>query len=40
MLRSSMRRGRLPADNSEVLAMFRLQYVGEAASQPLVDDAS
>jgi len=40
MLGSSMRRGRAPADNSEVLAMFRLQYSGEGATQPLVDDAS
>ena len=36
----SMRRGRAPADNSDVLAMFRLQYSGERATQPLVDDAS
>ncbi|KAL0023972.1 hypothetical protein WJX77_004581 [Trebouxia sp. C0004] len=35
-----MRRGRGPADNSDVLAMFRLQYSGERATQPLVDDAS
>ncbi len=40
MLGASMRRGRAPADNSDVLAMFRLQYSGEGASQPLVDDAS
>ncbi|DBB00234.1 TPA: hypothetical protein ACH3X1_014063 [Trebouxia sp. C0004] len=35
-----MRRGRAPADNSDVLAMFRLQYSGERATQPLVDDPS
>lgn len=40
MLGASMRRGRAPADNSEVLAMFRLQYSGAAATQLLVDDAS
>ncbi|KAL3160455.1 hypothetical protein ABBQ32_010774 [Trebouxia sp. C0010 RCD-2024] len=35
-----MRRGRAPADNSDVLAMFRLVYSGEGATQPLVDDFS
>ncbi len=40
MLGASMRRGRAPANNSDVLAMFRLQYSGEGASQSLVDDAS
>ncbi|DBA70891.1 TPA: hypothetical protein ACH3X2_011339 [Trebouxia sp. C0005] len=35
-----MRRGRAPADNSDVLAMFRLVYSGEGATQPLVDDSS
>ncbi|DBB01051.1 TPA: hypothetical protein ACH3X1_000951 [Trebouxia sp. C0004] len=35
-----MRRGRAPADNTDVLAMFRLQYSGERATQPLVDDIS
>ncbi len=40
MLGASMRRGRAPANNSEVLAMFRLQYSGAAATQLLVDDAS
>ncbi|KAL3156263.1 hypothetical protein ABBQ32_012537 [Trebouxia sp. C0010 RCD-2024] len=35
-----MRRGRAPADNSDVLAMFRLEYSGAGATQPLVDDAS
>ena len=40
MLRSTTRRGRVPADNSDVLAMFRLVYSGEAATQPLVDDSS
>ena len=35
-----MRRGRAPVDNADVLAMFRLQYSGEAATQPLVDDVS
>ncbi|DBA85720.1 TPA: hypothetical protein ACH3X1_005289 [Trebouxia sp. C0004] len=40
MLRSCTRRGRAPANNSEVLAMFRLVYSGEGATQPLVDDAS
>ena len=39
-LGSSMRRGRAPADNSDVLAMFRLVYSGEGATQPLVDDSS
>ena len=40
MLRCSTRRGRAPANNSDVLAMFRLVYSGEGAIQPLVDDAS
>ncbi len=40
MLRSNPRRGRAPANNSDVLAMFRLVYSGEGATQPLVDDAS
>ena len=40
MLRSSTRRGRAPAGNSGVLAMFRLVYSGEEATQPLVDDSS
>ena len=40
MLRSNTRRGRAPADNSDVLAMFRLVYGGEGATQPLVDDFS
>ncbi len=40
MLRSNTRRGRAPADNSDVLAMFRLVYSGEGATQPLVDDSS
>ncbi|KAL3145955.1 hypothetical protein ABBQ38_015315 [Trebouxia sp. C0009 RCD-2024] len=35
-----MRRGRAPADNSDVLAMFGLVYSGEGATQPLVDDFS
>ncbi|KAL3155924.1 hypothetical protein ABBQ32_012921 [Trebouxia sp. C0010 RCD-2024] len=35
-----MRRGRAPANNSDVLAMFRLVYSGEGATQPLVDDSS
>ena len=37
---SIMRRGRAPADNSDVLTMFGLVYSGEMASQPLVDDSS
>jgi hypothetical protein len=37
---ASMRRGRASADNSEVLAMFRLQYGGEGATNHLVDDPS
>ncbi|KAL3142096.1 hypothetical protein ABBQ32_004717 [Trebouxia sp. C0010 RCD-2024] len=40
MLRSNTRRGRAPADNSDVLAMFRLVYSGEGATQPLVDESS
>ena len=40
MLRSNTRRGRAPADNSDALAMFRLVYSGEGATQPLVDDSS
>ncbi|DBA96412.1 TPA: hypothetical protein ACH3X1_015308 [Trebouxia sp. C0004] len=40
MLRSSTRRGRAPANNLEVLAMFRLVYSGEGATEPLVDDFS
>ncbi|KAL3149508.1 hypothetical protein ABBQ32_002290 [Trebouxia sp. C0010 RCD-2024] len=40
MLRSSTRRGRAPANNADVLAMFRLVYSGEGATQPLVDDSS
>ncbi|KAL3153587.1 hypothetical protein ABBQ38_011576 [Trebouxia sp. C0009 RCD-2024] len=40
MLRSNTRRGRAPADNSDVLAMFRMQYSGERATHPLVDDPS
>ncbi|KAL3132134.1 hypothetical protein ABBQ32_008744 [Trebouxia sp. C0010 RCD-2024] len=40
MLGSSTRRGRAPANNSDVLAMFRLVYSGEGATQPLVDDSS
>ncbi len=40
MLGSSTRRGRAPANNSDVLAMFSLVYSGEGASQPLVDDSS
>ncbi|KAL3155929.1 hypothetical protein ABBQ32_012927 [Trebouxia sp. C0010 RCD-2024] len=40
MLRSSTRRGRAPANNSDVLAMFRLVYSGEGATEPLVDDSS
>ncbi len=40
MLGSSMQRGRGPADDLEVLAMFRLQHCGEGATQPLVGDAS
>ncbi|KAL3134554.1 hypothetical protein ABBQ38_006395 [Trebouxia sp. C0009 RCD-2024] len=40
MLRSSTRRGRAPANNSDVLAKFRLVYSGEGATQPLVDDSS
>ena len=40
MLRSTTRRGRVPADNSDVLAIFRLVYSGEGATQPLVDDSS
>ncbi|KAL3134237.1 hypothetical protein ABBQ38_006668 [Trebouxia sp. C0009 RCD-2024] len=40
MLGASMRRGRAPADNSEVLAMLRLVYSGEGATEPLVDDFS
>ena len=40
MLRSSTRRGRAPANNSDVLAMFRLVYSGEGATEPLVDDFS
>ena len=36
----NMRRGRAPADNSEVLAMFRQVYSGEGATQSLVNDAS
>ncbi|DBA90737.1 TPA: hypothetical protein ACH3X1_003947 [Trebouxia sp. C0004] len=40
MLRSNTRRGRAPADNSDVLAMFRLVYSGEGATQPLVDGSS
>lgn len=39
-LGANMRRGRAPTDNSDVLAMFRLQCSGEGASRPLVDDAS
>jgi len=35
-----MRRGRAPADNLDVLAMFRLEYSGAGATQLLVDDAS
>ncbi|KAL3132126.1 hypothetical protein ABBQ32_008735 [Trebouxia sp. C0010 RCD-2024] len=40
MLGSSTRRGRAPANNSDVLAMFRLVYSGEGATQPLVDNSS
>ena len=40
MLRSNTRRGRAPAENSDVLAMFRLVFSGEGATQPLVDDSS
>ena len=40
MSRSSTRRGRAPANNSDVLAMFRLVYSGEGATEPLVDDFS
>ncbi|DBA83811.1 TPA: hypothetical protein ACH3X1_006334 [Trebouxia sp. C0004] len=40
MLRSRTRRGGEPADNSDVLAMFRLVYSGEGATEPLVDDSS
>ncbi|DBB00936.1 TPA: hypothetical protein ACH3X1_000850 [Trebouxia sp. C0004] len=40
MLRSSTRRGRAPANKSDVMAMFRLVYSGEGATQPLVDDSS
>ena len=40
MLGAITRRGRAPADNLEVLAMFRLQYTGVGATQPLADDAS
>jgi hypothetical protein len=40
MLRSTTRRGRAPANNSDVLAMFRLVYSGEGATEPLVDDSS
>ena len=39
-LGASMRRGRAPADNSEILAMFSLQYSGARATQTLADDAS
>ncbi|KAL0021239.1 hypothetical protein WJX79_007883 [Trebouxia sp. C0005] len=39
-LSNSPRRGRAPADNSDVLAMFCLVYSGEGATQPLVDDSS
>ena len=40
MLRSTSRRGRAPANNSDVLAMFGLVYSGEGATEPLVDDFS
>ena len=40
ILGASMRRGRVPADNSDVMAMFRLVYSGEGATEPLVDDFS
>ena len=40
LLRSNTRRGRAPADNSDVLATFRLVYSGEGATQPLMDDSS
>ena len=40
MLRSTSRRGRAPANNSDVLAMFGLVYSGEGATEPLVDDCS
>ena len=39
MLRSSRRRGRAPANRWDVLAMFRLVYSREGATQPLVDDS-
>ncbi|DBA92520.1 TPA: hypothetical protein ACH3X1_002753 [Trebouxia sp. C0004] len=40
MLSSSRRRGRAPANTSDVLGMFRLVYCGAGATQPLADDAS
>ena len=38
--RSSTCRGRAPANNSDVMAMFRLVYSGERATEALVDDFS
>ena len=40
MLVCNVRRGRALADNSEILAMFRLQYGGEGATHTLADDVS
>ena len=40
MLRASMLRGRAPANTLDVLAMFRLVYSGEGATEPLVEDFS
>ncbi|KAL3135423.1 hypothetical protein ABBQ32_007605 [Trebouxia sp. C0010 RCD-2024] len=40
MFTCNIRRGRAPADNSEILAMFRLQYSGEGATYTLADDVS
>ena len=40
ILGASMRRGRTPADMSDVMTMFRFQYSGERATKPLVEDAS
>ena len=38
-LSCSTRPGRAPANNSDVLAKFRLVYRGEVAAQPLMDDS-
>ena len=40
MFTCNIQRGRAPADNAEIFAMFRLQYSGEGATHALADDVS